>query len=225
LSREQLDQQLGGRWVPSRRFGIRQSEKIRVIDDYSESEVNLALGSVETIAPGDLDVIAACLRAHLDALTLEDETRPAASFFRGLRRHADHKGSALEGRMFDLSQAYRQLARQRSHACFTVIAVFDPDLGEPLLYEQVSLAFGASSSVLSFNWTAAALNAALVELFRVCGTSFFDDFCVFELAALAASADRTTQEFFSMLGWTLKDLPPFSAHPEPLGAVVNLSQA
>ena len=48
---EQLDLRHGGTWVPSKRFGIRQSGKIRCIDDCSEFLVNSS-----TSVPEKLDL-------------------------------------------------------------------------------------------------------------------------------------------------------------------------
>ena len=47
-SHEDLVQELGPLYVASRRFGLKQTDKIRAIDDFSESMVNAAFGSSHT---------------------------------------------------------------------------------------------------------------------------------------------------------------------------------
>ena len=71
LSREQLD--AIGAWVPSRRFGIRQGAKLRVIDDFSASGINDALAASETIDPADVDRIVANIRTHAQAFSRDDD--------------------------------------------------------------------------------------------------------------------------------------------------------
>ena len=65
-----------GCWIPSRRFGIRQSKKLRVIDDFAASLVNDALSAEETVDPDGLDRIAANAKAHL----CEGPMRPLTTF-------------------------------------------------------------------------------------------------------------------------------------------------
>ena len=214
-----------GKWIPSRRFGVKQAGKIRVIDDYTESGINSGLRSQETVNPGDLDVIAANARAHSDAFCVSDSLRTASSFFRNRHRHRDYENSVLVGRLWDLSKAYRQLARKPGHSSFTVVAVFNPVLKQTEYFEQPALAFGASASVLSFNWIAASLAYVLVQLLLVGATNFYDDFTVIEVEALAHSTTECVTALFSILGWSLKELPPFSSQPEPLGSVVDLRKA
>ena len=64
----------------------------------------------------------------------------------------------------------------------------------------------------------------LIQIFLICSTSFYDDFDVVEVEALAANARDTVQEVFGTLGWALKPLPEFAACSEPLGAILDLSR-
>ena len=56
-------------------------------------------------------------------------------------------------------------------------------------------------------------------------TNFCDDFTVLEVEPLTASACETIEAFFNLLGWSLKELPPFDVRAEPLGALVDSSDA
>jgi hypothetical protein len=150
-----LDKALGC-WIPSRRFGIRQSAKLRVIDDFAASLVNDALSAEESVDPDGLDRIAVNAKAHLDAFTAPLTSRPASSPFAADVRHADHAEARLVSRLWDVASAYRHLARAPKHGSFTVIAVWNPFAGKFAYFQQPALAFGAAASVFSFNWVAAA---------------------------------------------------------------------
>ena len=105
-----------------------------------------------------------------------------------------------------------------------MIAVWDPTSRSVRFYRQPALAFGASASVVAFNWVACALCSCLLVLLEVAASNFYDDYTVVEFAPLAADTAQVTEAFFELLGWDLKELPAFSAAPEPLGCVVDLSK-
>ena len=49
----------GDDWLPNRRFGMRQAQKVRCVDDFSASLVNSAFGDTEKIVMGGLGEVAA----------------------------------------------------------------------------------------------------------------------------------------------------------------------
>ena len=214
-----------GEWTLSRRFGVAQGEKVRPIDDYSVSQVNSALAASESIDPSDVDQICANARLHSDAFCIDEKLRNANSPFYGLVRHAEVANDDLMGRIYDIASAYKQLAVQPEHRHLTVIAAFDPNTGQPKIFRQVSLPFGAAAAVLAFNWIATALCAVMQEVFMVGATHFYDDFTVLERRGLIESIDEVITAFFALLGWELKPLPGFSSTPEPLGAILDLRSA
>ena len=60
---DELDQRLGPCWLAARRFGVRQGQKLRVVDDFSEFQVNQTVTSREVVASGGVDSILALARA------------------------------------------------------------------------------------------------------------------------------------------------------------------
>ena len=98
---QELDKKLG-LWVPSRRFGIRQGKKIRAIDDYAASKINLALSAVEAVDPDDLDRIGVNARLHLEAFAVRADQRSECSQLSGAVCHKDYVESQLVSRMWDL---------------------------------------------------------------------------------------------------------------------------
>ena len=221
---EDLDRRLG-KWIPNRRFGVRQGPKVRCIDDFSASGVNQTLSANETVDPDGLDRIAVNARAHMDALLTSLSSRPSSSPFLHHDLHPDHAECRLVSRLWDLEAAYRQLPRAPSHSSLTVIAVFDPATGTHKFFEQAPLAFGASSSVLSFNWVAEAIKQILISIFHVAATNFYDDFSVLEVETLARSARDTVEAVLALLGWRLKELKDFDVESTPLGAILDLSES
>ena len=209
-----LDSEFSGCWLPVRRFGIRQGDKVRAVDDFSEGGHNSALSACETVAPSDLDDIAGAVRAHMAGmagdLSLLGVGDPK---HHNPKRHLDHRFCQLQGRLWDLAKAYRQLARSPGHGSLTIVAAWDPVRKETCYYRQVAMAFGASSSVLGFNWVASALSLCLVKLLFMSSTNFYDDFTVLELESLTASATETTDAFFEILGWELKPMEGFTSMP------------
>ena len=79
--------------------------------------------------------------------------------------------------------------------------------------------------MLAFNWVATALHALLATTLKIGCTNFYDDFVVVERRRLAASADEAVEDFFQLLGWTLKDLPGFAPVFSPLGGTIVLDKA
>ena len=154
--------------------------------------------------PDTLDRVAVNVKAHLDAFTFEESCRTTASPFYGMNRHPDHAGKELVCRMWDLAAAYRQLARSPAHESFKVVACWDPAEGRYRYFRQLALAFGASSSVLSFNWVGNALARVLVAGLKIGATCFYDGFTVVESRGLAASATQSVDEVFALLGWDTK---------------------
>ena len=214
-----------GLWVPSRRFGIMQTGKLRAIDDFTVSRVNSALSSREKIDPADIDHIAANARIHCDALVASAECRHTSSPFIDLQRHSDYQGAMLMGRLYDIKSAYKQIAVHPSQKELSVIACWCPSSQSPRLFRLVSQPFGASAAVLSFNWLAAAICRIFVVAFRLGVTNFYDDFTIFEVDRLVESAEQTFTSVMALLGWPLKETKGFDVKPEPLGAVIDLSMA
>ena len=226
FSRDDLNEHFGdSRWLPARRFAVRQGPKIRAIDDFAANHVNRGLSAVESITPVDIDGVAGHCRFLCEALHVRDDDRLADSALKGFRADRAFKGAALRARLWDLSKAYRQLAAAPEHARFQIVFLVNPSSGRTEFFRMRSLAFGASSSVFSFNWLALALSIALQRLLHVSVTNFYDDYTVVEAEPLVADTGAAVDALFGLLGWCLKETPELSEAPEVLGAVLDLSKA
>ena len=130
-SETEVSSMLGEDWVVSRRFGIYQGEKLRSIDDLSESFVNSTYGSFESIDLGGVDEVAAVCKAFMDAVA-DDGAVEVDLGYKVLKGHL-HKSLTVEearslvGRSLDLKSAYKQQAIHPSSYKQSVTAVFNPD--------------------------------------------------------------------------------------------------
>lgn len=139
--------------VVSRRFGLKQPAKIRLIDDLSSSKVNQTVQTAESPKPHSVDFIAAML---LEVLKV-------------------NKGVQLFGRSFDLKSAYKQLAI--AEASLSFVAVYNPKLGKAELFQLLAAPFGATRSVYSFLRVSNAIWYIGVKALNIIWSCFFDD-CV-----------------------------------------------
>jgi len=109
---EGLTAKFGPRWVPARRFGLRQGAKLRPIDDFSEQGHNATVGTAFKVDLGGVDEVVAIARTlgrslREGAFEIPDE--------RGDRRagktHERWAGPDLElrGCCLDLVAAFRQV--------------------------------------------------------------------------------------------------------------------
>ena len=65
LSAEEVKQRLGDEWIPSRRFGVKQNDKVRAVDDFSQFLINSAVTCHEKLDLEGIDAICATARFFL----------------------------------------------------------------------------------------------------------------------------------------------------------------
>eukprot|EP00435_Cladocopium_sp_Y103_P068202 s1039_g31.t1 len=120
----------GGRL--SRRFAVGQAEKVRPIDNYTESQINDAVSVTGRCTVDGVDTISGM----------------GAELMRALKQ--EKKPTRLLGRRFDLKSAYRQLAVRDDSLKWARLAVFCPVDRITRCFQQYSLPFGAKASVVAF---------------------------------------------------------------------------
>lgn len=154
FSPSELASMVGPLWVAARRFPIRQGEKLRPIDDFSEFSVNAAFGSSERVRMKNLDQVVSWSRAWLEAAGRDREFSLLDSSGAEWRErlHEDwgeRDWMCLVGRVADLKQAYKQLPASPAHAALNVIAVKNPNGGKSL-FRARTLMFGQAAAVYGF---------------------------------------------------------------------------
>ena len=141
-----------GLLVPVPRFGVKQGDSVRAVDDYTFAGQNGATSVAEKIDAGGVDVvwIARCLLLAEPGGDINIQLSTGEVTSAPIHPDSTKEGLAVVGRVWDFSKAYRQLARNPAHAAFTVVASWCSRSRTTKLYEQHVLAFGATSSVMSF---------------------------------------------------------------------------
>ena len=225
----ELDEKYDRCWIPSKRFGVRQGNKIRAVDDFSEFLVNASVTATEKLQLFGLDEVVNTARTFLGCdFLMADSTLESlwcadgAAEFSGPWRD-------IHGRALDLKSAYKQLARHPADSWASILAVWNLRTESVEFYESIALPFGSVCAVMAFNRMARALRLILSELFALVNTNFFDDFCQLECHQLCKSAWQTAELVMQLLGWKISmsedKRAPFSKEFNLLGAVVNLSDA
>ena len=128
----ELAKLLGPLFVINRRFALRQADKVRPIDDYSESFPNAAFGSPFKLDLGGVDEIASLLKQMLQAVGNDRVVLVVLSSGEKLRSVLHHEftveqARTIVGRTLDLDAAYRQLIISRRSAWCSVQATYNPE--------------------------------------------------------------------------------------------------
>ena len=145
--------------VLSRRFGLKQPGKVRLIDDLSGSLIISTVQTNESPKPHTTDVIA--------ALSLE------------LLRSGNKN---ILGRAYDLQPAYKRLAINPSSMWASFIVIFSPQKRKPEFYQLKAVPFGATRAVFSFLRVAHSIWHLGASQLDLMWTNFYDDFIVFSKA-------------------------------------------
>ena len=195
----------------SRRFGLVQKEKVRLIDDFSASGVNSCVNVFESPSLRAIDVVAAML-----------------AYWNG-EKNTVGNSAGLRIRTFDLSSAYRQLALSAKGRESAYIAVYDPHKRCTAYFACRAVPFGAIRSVHSFLRLARAIWWLGVACCDLMWTSYFDDFIVITQPELMQSTGSVITSLFRLTGWIFaeegKKATPFDISCKALGVVFYVSDA
>ena len=176
----------------TRRFGVRQTstqadgstiDKTRPIDDYTESQVNLANASSETISPHGVDTIVAGICRRISS------------------RPDDAEPEDLVACTIDLRKAYKQLPVSAGSLNDCFLCVHDPEHNQPSIYRTRVLPFGARAAVNGFCRCSFALFWLGVTLLQLHWSCYFDDFFLVAASAEAEHVHMIQKGFFELLGW------------------------
>ena len=206
-----------------------QTDKVRPIDDFSESFVNSTVRSKEKVDLVNVDDIAAVCKMWHKILDGDGDIRVALStgrILKGSRDPAHSTGEPLVGKCFDLEAAYKQFPIAEADRGVSVIAVTDEKAPGGIAYFLArALPFGASGSVFGFNRAARAFQKCIVGLLGLPILNYFDDYPIILPKGVAAVADDAIKQLADLLGWSLKggekDLD-FAEEFKVLGVAMNV---
>ena len=208
FTESELIEKLGPLFVASKRFGLQQPDKVRQIDNLSESLVNTACGSSYKLDISGVDGISVLARTFVEAVQGEDVsiTTTAGSKWSD-KLHPTwepREARTLGGRTSDLAAAYKQMLVSKRSLWCSVLAVEDL-AGEKRLFISQVLPFGASASVYSFNKVAKAIQLVGACLFELTWTSYYDDFPQVDVLSAGDWAQSTAERFLALVGWTFSE--------------------
>ena len=206
----------------SRRFPLEQGSKLRPIDDYAESSINLCHGRFDKLWLMDVDYVAAVIRTYEMAIFGETSSLVSSTGkIYDVSQIKDRANVKFLGKTIDLKSAYKQLFVKPEHRWTSCISVYDPHKSTAALFCQITLPFGAAASVLHFNRVSRAIWLLGTKELLLTWLNFYDDFPIVYPKALTKSCEHAVSLFFKLLGWAISNDPkktaPFSEHFTALG--------
>ena len=206
-----------GRLCPCPRFGIRQGDKTRCIDDGKRSGANSATSTAETTTLPSHEFAMGVAFLVREAEARQQPASGASPAPKRANTPIVHVGTE------DLESAYRQIPT--STPAFTVIAYYDVDVGAVRFSELYGHNFGLLASVLNFSRVAHFLCALSCVLFTLPITHYVDDEIYGDKPEHGATGRDANVALHRLIGYAINkrktQLP--TATPILLGVTVDLS--
>ncbi|CAE7371425.1 unnamed protein product, partial [Symbiodinium sp. CCMP2456] len=172
---------LGDDSLVSRRFGLKQGPKVRLIDDLTMGGVN-ELVTVHP-KPHGLDIVAGMLLTCMKEMP----------------------GAELRGRAYDLRSAYRQLPVHLESLKHSFVAHWNAEAGAVEIDQLLALPFGASRSVFGFLRVATSVWWIGCMALGLIWSVFFDDFVTVARETDVRHTESAATALFRLLGWDYDD--------------------
>lgn len=229
----EVDKMEGGKaWLATRRFGLQQPKKVRLIDDCLASGLNSAFAGTNKLTLMGVDALTSlvlCISKHV-ALGKGFSFILSTGKKMDVVPHPEWKSKIqLLGRTVDLESAYKQAAADPSQGWVKYIAVYNPKLQAPSFFSTQALMFGAVSSVFSFNRLSRSVWHIGCMLFHLPMANFYDDFPCLEAVQTAESGAASFEGLLRCLGWRFAEsgdkATTFQQTFDVLGIRVDLSQS
>ena len=194
----------------AKRFGLRQGEKVRLIDDCTIGGFNSTCGVSERLRVHAIDEMASYMAWCLTTLS-------------------ESSLDEVVGKTYDLKSAYKQYGVRKFDRELLRLAVWDPEQQRVRYLGINALPFGAIGSVSSFLRVSMAVWFLGVKGLRLCWTSFFDDYTLLSRKSNSNSAGLSAEFLFRLLGITFategKKAVDWSTRVKTLGVVIDLAPA
>ena len=193
----------------TKRFPVKQQNKVRPIDDCKASLVNFAVTQNEGVTIHTIDHIASMLAFWMKGGSLS-------------------VGDGLVAKCWDLSDAYKQvpLSVEAFHLD-SCLAVYDPSCSSAKIFKQCALPFGSIASVTAFLRVSLALWKVGSTLLHLLWSVYFDDFLWLARSSGSKHIDFCVDALFSLLGGRISNnkLLDFNTLCKVLGVQLDLRQS
>ena len=233
FSEAEVRRMLGPLFVVSKRFGLVQTDKVRQIDNLSESLVNSAFAASYKLDLDGIDGISVLARCFAESVTSDGfvQIRLSDGSVRRGKLHSSFSVSSarsIGGRTLDLEAAYKQVLVAKSSLWCNVLAVEDPS-GVKRLYISHVLPFGASASVYNFNKISRSIQLVGSALLGLVWGNYYDDYLQLDVLQAQSWAQDTAERFLNLIGWKFSSKPtkrqPLNSVFSALGVTFDLRQA
>jgi hypothetical protein len=220
-------------WTCNRRFGLRQSAKVRDIDDYSESSVNDSITTLEKLDLHTVDDALSVLKTIFESLqsdgTVAVRRLHGNPIITKLHPSLSTKDAlSWKGKTFDLKAAYKNLATKNEENWFAIVVLWSPEHRSRKFFTQTAIPFGATGSVIGFNRYSRFLWAVAAHELKIVWLSYFDDYPTFARADLSVITDVALKTFFLIFGWDVatskEKTKPFEPAFNILGVRLDMSK-
>ena len=234
FTEEQICDMMGGsqQWIATRRFPLRQKDKVRMIDDCTASGMNAAFAATNKLVLLDVDALASMILCAMKAVQCDTKTRITLGNGEHVFLQASQdwgKSLNLLGRTLDLESAYKQVGAFVDDLWNRIIVVFDPHSARPAFFVATALMFGSSASVYAFNRISRSLWHIQTAMFNVWSTNFYDDYPTVEPGEVATSSLEASSLLLDCLGWKFakegKKALPFAEVFSVLGVQLHLGNS
>ena len=193
----------------TKRFPVKQKNKVRPIDDYKASLVNFAVTQNEGVTIHTIDHIASMIAFWMKSGTLGAK-------------------DGLVAKRWDLSDAYKQvpLSDEAFHLD-SYLAVYDPGCSSAKIFKQCVLPFGSIASVTAFLRVSFALWKVGSALLHWMWSVYFDDFLCLARSSESKHVEFCVDSLFSLLRWRISKnkLLDFNTLCKVLGVQLDLRQS
>ena len=192
----------------AKRFGLKQGEKVRLIDDCTVGGFNSTCGVSERLRVHAIDEMASYIAWCLTTLS-------------------ESSMDEVVGKTYDLKSAYKQYGVRKFDRDLLRLAVWDPQQQKVRHLGINALPFGAIGSVSSFLRVSMAVWFLGIKGLRLCWTSFFDDYTLLSRRVNSKSAAVSAECLFQLLGIAYategKKAVDWDTRVKTLGVVLDLA--
>ena len=193
----------------TKRFPVKQKNKVTPIDDYKASLVNFAFTQNEGVTIHTIDHIASMM-----------------AFW--MRSGSCSASDGLVAKCWDLSDAYKKVPfSAEAFHLDSYLAVYDPECSSAKIFKQCVLPFGSIASVTAFLRVSLALWKVGSTLLHLMWSVYFDDFLCLARNSESKHVEFCVDSLFSLLGWRISKnkLLDFNTLCKVLGVQLDLRQS
>ena len=226
---EEVRRQMGDLWLPVRRFGIMQKDKLRPIDNFKESMLNLTFGCYEKIELKAMEHVLWMLVTLTRYMRYLGEVKFVLSDGSVMEGYVhpswDKVAFGMEATCIDMKSAYKRLPLNPCEYHRTVVSLWDVVNRKPSCFLMRTLPFGAAASVHHFLRVSSFVHAVGLHA-GLCWGAYFDDFPIMCNTANQRSTMSTALGIFELLGFKYNDekLDPFDKVATMLGVELDLRE-